>query len=289
MAVAAAVVARLPRLLGAVVLCAVAAGAGVLPATPSYAATTHTVEVMNRSGGSLHPADLEIHAGDTVAWTWVADEWHRMAVDTAGRSECVPNPLDPGHTCKGHTFEVTFDEVRTYEVEDEVTGSTGTVTVVPRPPAKPTPPSPTPSPPAEPSPSEPEPTEPSEAGPTPDPTSEGPTQPPAPDPPAPTGGTAAPPPVDTATTPDPTPTVGDPSVASSDVSPSPIPDPSFEAFPDPVDPTPVDDVAGDVALPTPDDGGGTARLLWGVVGGVTLLGTLGAFGRTVLFSEPWDV
>lgn len=293
----AAVLVRLPRLLGAAVLAAVVAVAWVLPATPSHAAATHTVEVRNRAGGSLHPADLDVHVGDTVVWEWTANEWHDVVVSEHGRSAC--SPLDPSRApCGGHTLEVTFEAAGEFGVRDEVTGSAGTVTVTPPPPPKPTPtptptptpssPSPTTSPSSEPSPSEPAPTGPSESEPDPDPTSPDPTAAPPPDPPppTPTGGTAAAPRVDSVT-PEPTPTVGDPSVASADTSPSPIPAPSFEEFPDPVDPTPVEDVEGDVAVGAPDDGNGQARLLWGMVGGVALLGTLGAFGRSVLFSEPW--
>ncbi len=84
------------------------------------------------------------------------------------------------------------------------------------------------------------------------------------------------------------PTAGAPSMARDDASPSPVPDPSFEDFPSASEPTGDAEVGGEVALGGPDDGSSTARTVWAVVGGVSVLGTLGAFGRTVLFADVWN-
>lgn len=68
-------------------------------------------------------------------------------------------------------------------------------------------------------------------------------------------------------------------------------EPSFEDFPDPVEPTvsASDDLVDDeVAIPAGRDGGGAAGVIWRVVGGLTVLGTALAFGRVVLFGPPWD-
>ena len=65
-----------------------------------------------------------------------------------------------------------------------------------------------------------------------------------------------------------------------------MPVPSFESFPEAQEPAAGDDVDGAVAIDT--GGGDGARTIWGVVGGVTVLGTLGAFGRRVLFADDWD-
>lgn len=282
---------RLPRLLGAAVVLALTVGLWGLAASPSRAATTHTVEVQNRSEGTLHPASLEIQAGDTVVWEWVANEYHAVTVTGHGSTAC--NPLDSADApCDGHTLEITFEEAGEFAVRDDAPfGSSGTVVVAAPPPPKPTPPPPSPT--ASPSPSQPAPSDPGTSEPTdPEPTSSAPSTEPSPPPPTeppppqPTSGTAVPPPVDTE--PDPTPTADDPAVASADDSPSPVPDPTFEDFPEPVDPTPADDVEGEVAVGSPADDD-DARMVWGVVGGLTVLGTLGAFGRAVLFSEPWDV
>lgn len=73
------------------------------------------------------------------------------------------------------------------------------------------------------------------------------------------------------------PSAGAPAVARDDTSLSPVPSPTFEDFPSASEPN--DDADGE---------GGTARTVWAVVGGASVLGTLGAFGRTVLFSDAWD-
>ena len=86
------------------------------------------------------------------------------------------------------------------------------------------------------------------------------------------------------TSPSPTPTAPAPSVAEDRTVP--VPSPSFQDFPEASDPARGDDVEGTVAIDTPDDGG-TSRTVWGLLGGVSVLGTLGAFGRRVLFSDPW--
>lgn len=294
---------RRSRVLGA----ALAALALVLAwPMPARAATT-TIEVANTEDGAFTPAEVSVEAGDTVTWEWTANEPHRVRFPEhpdvpTDDSGCFPNPLT-GASCTGHTYKVRFDEVGTYPFRDDVTGSEGVVEVTERTsaPPKPTPtPDPTPDPTTDPEPSEtsePEPEPTSEPEPSPTPTSEpepdpspepAPTTAERPPPPRPTAGTAAPPPVD-AESPSPTEASPDEPTVAGAASPSPVPEPTFEDFPEAADPTPGQDVDGEVALDLRDDGGDdTSRTVWGVVGGVTLLGTLGAFGRRVLFADAWD-
>lgn len=274
---------RVPRLLGAAAVVLLTAGAWWQAGTPARA-SDRTVEVVTTPDGAFTPARVEIVAGDAVTWAWQANEPHTITFDGGSHAEgsCVPTLTTD---CSDATHRVTFGEAGEFPYRDDFTGSTGVVVVQPAPTSTPTRPSPTPDPTSEPDPS------PSSPSPDPSPTS----SPPAPEPssspppaPGPTTRTAAPQPVVTASSREQTPTAAEPSVAAADDTPSPIPEPSFEDFPEADEPDPGDDVSGDVALGAREDGGGTERTIWGVVGGVTVLGTLGAVGRTVLFSDAWD-
>lgn len=297
---------RRPRTLGA-------AGLGVLGlllvSPPPAEAANRTVEVARTESGSFTPAEVSIEVGDTVTWEWTENEHHHVRfpdhpdlgpTDDSGGAECVPGAGVFRPSCEGHTFQVRFAEAGEYRVVDEGVGaeSEGLVVVTEtatEPDTAPPKPTPTSEPTTDPGPSEPttdpEPdpsptgTEPA-AEPEPEPEPE-PPPPPPPSPP-PSAGTADPPRVTTDASPTETMTADEPAVAGA-ASPSPVPEPSFEEFPEAADPTPAEDVDGEVALDLPDDDGGdAARTVWGVVGGVTLLGTLGAFGHRVLFAEPWD-
>lgn len=302
---------RRSRPLGAVVLAGLALALLALGATSARAAS-HTVTVATTEDGVFDPPELEVRVDDEVTFAWGANEWHTVTFTTEGAPEgtsCRPR-LANGFDCSEHTHTVTFDAAGEYPYVDEITGAEGMVVVRRPPPPKPTPsPSPTTSSPSPgPSPSEttspparPSPT------PTPTPSSPSPSSSPTPSSPAPssssptsdtpaddspTRDTVDPRTVESESTspsPSPTSTADAPTVAEADTTPSPVPEPTFEDFPEPADPTAPDDesdVAGEVAVGG-SDGGDATRTVWGVVGGVTLLGTLGAFGRRVLFADGW--
>ena len=251
---------------------------------------------MSDAEGGFAPDTIRVAAGATVRWVWEVPDQRTVTFDdpTVQGGGCwYAGVLQD---CEGQTVEVTFPEPGPYDYVDEFDGFTGTVVVEPAaspsatdsPTSAPTRPSPTPEP--EPSPS------PSTSSPSPSPTPRSTSPSPSPTPPSPTPssptpapepstGTAAPVVVESDTAdPTPTPTPGAPAVASEDRS-VPVPSPSFEDFPAATDPQ-TDDVDGTVAIGAPDDGSGT-RTVWGLVGGASVLGTLGAFGRRVLFADPW--
>lgn len=287
----------LPRLFVAAVLLVLAIGAWWGAATPADAATTHRVEVVDDEDGGFRPRTITVEAGDTVQWIWVVDDSRFLEFDDPSRNGgCVRLS-----SCEGQEHVVAFDEVGRFTYTDRFDGFTGTVVVEPA--SSPSPsetPSdpvvtptmePTPEPSSEPT-SGPEPTsepEPSESTDSPSSTSTpapAPSSPAPPPEPSPSTDTAAPVAVDSESAPpSPSPEPDAPSVATES-SPRPVPVPTFDSFPDASDPVPDTDVDGAVAVDTGD--GDRTRTVWGVVGGVTVLGTLGALGRRVLFADPWD-
>lgn len=254
-------------------------------ATPAGAATTHRVDVVGDDDGAFDPPEVTVTAGDSVRWVWVVADSRSITFDDAEKSGGCARPISG---CEGHEHVATFPDPGTYAYTDTVGGGfTGTVVVEapasPSPTASPTPTRPAPS--DDPT-SEPEPS-PSPPSPEPSPTGTTPPPPPAPSPtpaPEPTTDQAEPSPLETAS-PSPSPTTDDPTEAPTS-SPRPVPSPTFEDFPAAREPE-VDDVEGSVAVDG-GGGGGQERVVWGVVGGATLLGTIGAFGRRVLFGDPWD-
>lgn len=252
------------------------------------------------------PAEIRIQGGQTVTWTWASDGGSVTADDGSfdSHEDCVA--FGPACGQEGETFAWTFDDVDdettyTYVRRGSLGSVTGTVTVEPAPEPDPTDSSSEPGTPARPAPTsepdpvpsptvtnepEPSPTVTSEPEPSPTGTSEPAPDPAPPPPPDPEPRTAAQQPVERDSTPGPTPTAVAPTVAA-DASPSPIPEPSFEAFPDGSDPGDDRNVEGQVAIGGSDDTGDTGRTVWALIGGASVLGTLGAFGRTVLFSDAW--
>lgn len=278
---------RRPRPVPGVVVTLLLALAVAGPLALPAAAANAQVEVAATPEGSFTPARVEIRVDDLVTWEWTANEPHTVTFGEGGPegTSCTP-AFEPDLDCQGHRYTTRFTTTGEFPYTDEATGSTGVVVVTAPPPSKPTPTSP-PSPTASPSPS------PTSESPSPEPSPEPPPPSPEPSPtggdpvPAPTEGTAEPQDVETVS-PSPSESPPEPSVAESDTdSPSPVPAPSFEDFPDAEDPT-TEDVEGEVAIGGSDDDDGTARLVWSLVGGATVLGTLGAFGRRVLFADPWD-
>lgn len=288
---------RLSPLLGAAAVWLLATAGLWYAAAPAHAATA-TVEVANTATGSFTPRTVTVAPGDTVTWEWVADEAHTVSFEDPE----IPNGacVRVLRSCQGHRHVVTFESEGEYAYVDDVGGSTGTVVVAEPAPEPTTSPTPTPEATSQPSPS---------PSPTPTPTRPTPSPSPEPEPPSPpssepepTSGpeaepsptasvapqTAASPPVEPEGSPEPTTSAGDPTITPADRSPSPVPDPTFEDFPEGTDPEPGQDVEGEVALDAPGDGEDTARTIWGVLGGVTVLGTLGVFGRRVLFADAWD-
>lgn len=231
-------------------------------------AANKTVEVANTPNGAFTPASVTVAPGDTVTWKWMADEPHTVSFEDQSRSGgCILG-------CMGFEHQVTFGEVGEYPYRDNFGESTGTV-IVKKPAPKPQP-TETSSPSPEP---EPEPT----ASPSPSPKSPSPSPSPMPTPPpntAPRAGTANAPAVQIET---PSESESGSPTASPSVS---VPEPTFEGFPDAGDPS-AEPVVGDVDVQPPGDGG-ASRVVWAVIGGLAVLGTLGAFGRVVLFGDPWN-
>ena len=277
------------RLLVAAALVLLAVGAWWGAAVPAQAAT-HEITVTR---DVYDPASRTVHVGDTVVWTWEESGGSVTADDGSFDShpDC-PEEGPFGCGVVGETFEVTFRKAGTfaYHAKGEFARAEGEVIVEPVPP-KPTPtpsetsPSPTPSE-TSPTESEPEPSpEPttSEPEPSPEPTTSSPAPPPSPT----ETETETATPVEVSTpSPTPSPT---PEPTPTEESPVPVPAPSFEDFPEAREPEAAsdDDVEGTVAIGGTDDGD-PSRVVWGVVGGASVLGTLGAFGRRVLFADPWD-
>lgn len=250
------------------------------------------------------PAEITIQGGETVTWTWASDGGSVTSVD--GEFDSHPDcSLGFGPDCgqQGETFEWTFDDVEEtttyrYARRGSFESVTARVIVEPGPepdptgtsepdaPKRPEPtsepePSPTETNEPEPSPTETEQPEP-ESSPTGDPEPD-----PDPPPPADTGPrTAAPQPVERDTV-DPAPTAGAPTVAD-DTSPSPVPDPTFEEFPEADDPSDGAHTLGEVAIGGSDDDGDANRTVWALIGGASVLGTLGVFGRTLLSVDAWN-
>lgn len=243
---------------------------------PALAATT----AVNVVDNAYEPAQVTVVVGDTVEWRWVGAGRHSVTGQQFdSHPECAPNELvsGPCGTNGAEPYRWTPTEPGTFNYTCRVHGATmtGTVVVEPAPSPEPTTPSPEPTPPPSPSPE-----------PSPEPT----TRPPSPTAspsPSPTGS-----PTRTATTPNvPPPVRFTESEAPSVPEPEVLTDgPSFEDFPDPIEPTvsESDDPADDeVAIPA-GRGGGAAGVIWRVVGGLAVVGTALTFGRVVLFGPPWD-
>ena len=277
----------LPRLLVVAVLVVVA---GVGPWVPPASADDVAVEV-RRDGYA--PAEITVQVGDTVTWTWMADG-HSVTHDPdEGARAFDSHPDCTGFIrrleCggRGEQFSHTFETAGTYAYESRMDGNVrGTIVVEPAPTETAT---------AQPS-------SPEDGGATSEPTE----QPSAPREPAesddddtdPSGSQSRPPREATSQRApaqqfsssgdargDAAPT---PEVVTADPTTTPAPDPSFDAFPEPTAPvTATSEVAGEVAVGG-GDGTDTARLVWGLLGGATVLGTAGVFSRTVLFGDVWD-
>lgn len=276
--------ARPSRALVAGVFLLLVAGAWWQGAPPAGAATTRVAVQSTETTGQYAPASVTVVVGDTVTWVWEGD--NHSVTHSAPPGE--PRQFDSGCTVfvgaqcgtTGDTFSHEFSAVGTYDyfcqVHPDMTGRVEVVEATASPsPTSPPKPTPTPEPTESPRPTETE-TTPPPGEPTTEPTE------PAEQP----SGTTAP----TEPSPSPSPSVSpssSPAPAPTE-PPAPVPDPTFEAFPEAREPTDGEgdgDVEGDVALDGPADE--RSRTLWGIVGGVSVLGTLGAFGRSVLFGDPW--
>lgn len=295
---------RLPSLVSAatVVLLATALW---WQAGPAHAEDATVAVQSTDDGGRYAPAEVTIAVDETVTWVWEGDN-HSVTHDP----EQGPRLFDSHPACEERDplpnrcsetgeedFRMVFAQAGTYPYTCRIHGEamTGTVVVTeaseePSPTTSPTParPSPTqdrkPSPTSEPEPSPEQPSTSrpdaeSEPAPSPSPSSEPVAEP--------EQREAPPPSVDRDPTPD-APAAGTPTVAAGDASPTPVPDPSFEEFPGASEPTGGTGVSGEVAIGGSDDGNGTARTVWAVAGVVSVVGTLGALGRTVLFADAWD-
>lgn len=279
----------LPRLL---VVAALVVVAGVGPWVPPAAARDGAVEV-RRDGYA--PAEITVQVGDTVTWTWMADG-HSVTHDPdEGARAFDSHPDCTGFVrrfecgARGEEFSHTFEAAGTYAYESRMDGNVrGTIVVEPAPTETPTA---SPSPSSEDGGATSEPTEQASAPRERAESDDGDTDP--------GGGQSRPPREATSgrapaqqfsssgdDTGDPAPT---PEVATPDPSATtPAPAPSFDAFPEPTDPaTTTAEVAGEVAVGG-GDGTDTARLVWGLLGGATVLGTAGVFSRAVLFGDAWD-
>lgn len=256
----------------------------------AHAATARVdVESYNDGTEAFRPKETTVRPGDTVRWVWTANQPHTVRFDP------VPGPEGGDGSsclvdCGGHTYTVTFPELGDFPYTDHVTGATGVVHVV----------EPEPDPTTEDSPESEDPgsgdtgetTEPDgqqTSSPTDDEdddTTSGSGSETTDDGSSSSGGTAAAPRSGTSGS------VGADVVdretpeANSEGPAVAAAEPDFlEEFPEPQAPTPSEDV-GEVALP--DDSGGAGRTVWGTIGGLTLLGTIGAFGRVVLVGDPWS-
>lgn len=287
-------------------------------ATPAHAEDVEVAVRMTDDGPRYVPAEVTIQLGDTVTWVWETNGHSVTHQPEEGQQRVFDShpddPENPLQNCPprcGEEGETTFafsdfPEPGTYVYGSKMDPNPeperpmrGVVKVEPAPepsspPSEPEAsqsestqePSPDPASSSEPEPA-PEPDPEPEPEPEPEPAPE--PAPPPPAEPAPQQQQAAPQSVerDTATDTE-VPTAGSPRVAAQDSSPSPVPSPTFEDFPQASDPTDDTDVSGEVALGGTDDGGGTARTVWALIGGASVLGTLGAFGRTVLFADTWN-
>lgn len=288
------------RLPAALVAGLLALLAGAVWFAPPALAEDAVIEVAHSQDGSLHPADVTVHPGDTVTWRWTANEHHRITFDdglpesatTSGSPECQSGPPPLGHgDCTGHEYAVTFEDTGTHAYRDtQGLDAEGTVTVAPAPTPSTEEPAASDSPSPEPGGSDPDdssssPDASTERSDAPD---EDDTQEPSQDRQAPaesvlSGGAEG-----TSDAQSPEVATASPSDEPSEVEDSPDDEPTFEDFPEPSDPTPAtEDVPGEVAVGG-DDGGGTARVVWGALGGATVLGTLGAFVRVVVLDDSWS-
>lgn len=290
---------RLPLLVAGVLLL-LATGAWWV-AVPAAHAADQTVAVQSsEEGGRYAPGEVTIALGDTVTWVWETDGHsvtHQPAEGEEPLFDSHPNdPDEPLGGCppfcgeQGDTFAFSdFPEPGRYEYFSKANpGMRGVVVVTERVEEETSSPSPTPARPAPTSEPEPSPTATSEPEPSPQPPPPDPEPEPEPEPPPPDPAprTAQPAPVERESSPSPSPTAGEPTVAGEATSPSPIPEPTFEEFPDAQAPTPDGEVEGEVAIGGTD--GGPSRTVWALVGGASVLGTLGAFGRTLLLSDAWN-
>lgn len=267
---------------------ALLAGAVLLLAVLGWPVAAHaadtTVEVAGEGGSVFSPADVTVHPGDTVTWRWTADERHTVSFEDPNVPSGACDRLL--ESCKGYTHEVTFEQVGEYPYADRFSESTGVVRVV----------EPEPDPTTE----DPPESEDPGSGDTEEPDGQQTTSPADDGDDETTSGSGA----DTtddgrsgSSDEDAAPRSGTSGSVGADVVDRQTPEansegpavaaaePDFlEEFPEPQAPTPSEDV-GEVALP--DDSGGVGRTVWGTIGGVTLLGTIGAFGRVVLLVDPW--
>lgn len=295
---------RLPPLVCAGVLLLLSGGA--FWQVPFAHAADETVAVQAADGGRYSPAEVTIELGDTVTWVW-EDLGHSVTHRPGPGQERLFDSHPPSQTlcpavCGAEEDTFTFSEFPepgTYEYfSHQNEGMLGVVVVEPASEPDPTttsepgtPKRPEPSSEPEPSTTEtsdPEPSPTDAEDPEPSPTTDEPEPEPDPPPPPPDPGprTVAPQPIERDAV-DPAPTAGAPTVAEDD-SPSPVPDPTFEEFPEADDPSDAADVEGEIAIGGSDDGGDTNRTLWALIGGASVLGTLGAFGRTLLVSDAWN-
>ena len=283
----------LPRLL-VVAAFVVVAGAGtwVSPAAAQDAA----VEV-RRDG--FTPAEITVQVGDTVTWTWVADG-HSVTHDPdEGTRAFDSHPDCTGFVrrlecgARGDEFSHTFETAGTYAYESRMDGNVrGTVVVEPAPTETATaePSSPDDEAPSEPS----EPSEEDSGSRDPAGTDDADTDGGRSSPPRRTTSGRAPAQQFSSSGDDtggaaPTPEVATADPTETETETTPAPAPSFDAFPEPTDPaTATADVAGDVAVGGDGDGTDTGRVVWGLLGGATVLGTAGVFSRTVLFGDAWS-
>jgi plastocyanin len=81
--------------------------ASLLLASSLTAQTTHDVAV--GPGFDFVPADLSIHVGDTVRWTWAGSFAHNVESGDAGVPDGIFSSGAPV-TGAGTTYEVTFDD-----------------------------------------------------------------------------------------------------------------------------------------------------------------------------------
>lgn len=276
----------------------------------AQAASSTDVQVIDNA---YEPASVTIEVGDTVRWFWTGENAH--SVTSPGNFDSHPNcSVANQGACgsSGTVFTHTFDQPGeyTYQCRVHVGSMTGRVTVVeaepsPSPTSDPSPtpepsPTPAPSPTADPSPTtsasptaEPSPTETGEPSPTtePSPTNEPSTPPPSPSPQPPPEPTPSPTATQRSGPPPPRPTEPLPTITASEPGPGPSPTgPELEAFPSPPPlPSPGDltgsDVAGEVTVPHPDDGGNRSVVLGIGVGALAI--TVLSFGKLVLFGPPW--
>ncbi len=286
------------RVVAHLALLALTVGLVVLAADAAFADGAVTVQ-NTEAGGRYTPQETTIAVGESVTWTF-EDGGHSVTGDAFdSHPGCEDRDLFgvSGCAAPGEVYVRVFDLPGSYPYQCRIHGSAMTGTVVVRdgqPSETPTEPTPTPTPteptptasptpePTEPEPTEPEPTEPepTETATEPEPTEPEPTEP------EPTATETAEP------TPVPQPTEL-PSVRPipSTTTPEPIPEPTFEAFPDVegsnTDDPDEDDDLGGVAVG--DEGGsdGTGDLVLRVLGGLAVVGTAGTFSRVVLFGDPW--